>query len=103
MEYRIEFDGVVTAELAKLLHSVERGLNGSGLHVQASETGASTVASGSATPPCPTGQVCTDSVKGGHLLLVVGIAIVVGALAGFIAGTLGAKRVLESVKGGHRP
>jgi hypothetical protein len=102
MNYKIGFDGVVTAELDKLLQSVEKHVNGLGMHVQTSDMGASTVASGSTSPPCPTGQSCPDSVKGGHnIVVVVVIAIVVGAAAGYVAGKRGAKHVLESVKGGH--
>jgi hypothetical protein len=101
VSYKIGFDGVVTAELDNLLQSVEQRVNGFGIRAQTSDTGASMVASGSTTPYCPPGQTCSDSVKGGHDLLVIVIAIVGGAAAGYVAGKLGAKRVLESVKGGH--
>jgi hypothetical protein len=103
MSYKIGFDGVVTAELDELLKSLEHRLNGLGMHVQTSDMGASTVASGSTPPPCSAGQPCTDSVKGGHLVVVVVIAIVAGAAAGHVAGKRAAKRVIESVKGGHLP
>jgi hypothetical protein len=103
MSYKIGLDGVVTAELEKLLQSVENRVNGLSMHVQTSEVGASTVASGSTQPPCPPGQPCTDSAKGGHLAIVVVIAIVAGAAAGHVAGKRAAKRVIESAKGGHRP
>ena len=103
MSYKIGFDGVVTGELDKLLQSVEKNVNGLGMHVQTSDVGAaSMVASGSTSSPCPPGQFCPDSVKGGHhIVVVVVIAIVVGAVAGYVAGKMAAKRVLESVKGGH--
>ena len=95
MNYQIGFEGVLTADVGKLLQSIERGVNGFGMHAQTSgDTGASTVANGSTTP-CPSGQVCSDSVKGGHdLVVVIVVAIVAGAAAGYVAGKL-------SVKGGH--
>ena len=102
MSYKIGFDGAVTAELDKLLQSIEKGVNGFGIHAQTSETGgASLVASGSTTPPCTAGQPCSDSVKGGHDVVVVTIAIVGGAVAGYVAGKLAARRYIDSVKGGH--
>jgi hypothetical protein len=103
VSYKIGFAGVVNAELEKLLQSVENRVNGLGMYVQASDTGASTVASGSTPPPCPEGRPCSDSEKGGHniVVLTVVIAIVAGAAAGYVAGRKAAKRVLESEKGGH--
>ncbi len=102
MSYRIGFDGVVTADLDRLLQSVEKSVNGLGMRVQTSDVGAaSMVASGSTTPSCPKGQVCADSEKGGHLIVVVVIAIVAGAAAGYVAGKKGAKHVIDSEKGGH--
>jgi hypothetical protein len=103
VSYKIRFDGDVTAELEKLLQSVQNRVNGLGMYVQASDTGASTVASVSTPPPCPAGRTCSDSEKGGHniVVLVVVIAIVVGAAAGYVAGRKAAKRVLASEKGGH--
>jgi hypothetical protein len=101
VSYKIGFDGVVTAELEKLLQSVEKQVNGFGIHAQASDVGASTVASGSTAPPCPSGQTCTDSEKGGHYIVVIVIAIVAGAAAGYVAGKRAAKHVIESEKGGH--
>jgi hypothetical protein len=102
MSYRIGFDGVVTAELDKLLQSVEKNVNGLGMQVQTSDVGASMAASGSTSSPCPAGKVCPDSPKGGHhIVVVVVIAVVVGAVAGYVAGKRGAKHVLESAKGGH--
>lgn len=104
MSYKIGFDGVVTAQLDKLLQSIESRVNGLGMHVQAAtEVGASTVASGS--PPCPDGQTCSNGAKGGHDFVVVVAAMVVGAAAGaaagavtgFAAGRAGAK----GAKGGH--
>jgi hypothetical protein len=112
VSYKIGFDGAVTAELQELLQSVERRVNVWGMHAQTS-----TGASESTSPPCPTGQTCSDSVKGPHDdsvkgphddsvkgphdVMVVVVAIVAGAAAGFVAGKRGAKRVLESVKGPH--
>jgi hypothetical protein len=102
VSYKIGFDGPVTAELEKLLRSIEKGVNGFGIHGQTSDTaGASVTASGSTTPPCPAGQPCSDSVKGGHDVVVLAIAIVGGAAAGYVAGKLAARRYIESVKGGH--
>jgi hypothetical protein len=101
VSYRIGFDGVVTAELGRLLQSVEKRVNGFGVYAQTSDMGASTVASGSTSPPCPSGKTCTDSVKGGQDIVVLGIAIVAGAVAGYVAGRKAAKRVLASVKGGQ--
>jgi hypothetical protein len=59
------------------------------------------VASGSTTPTCPPGHTCSDSVKTGHDGVVVAIAIVGGAVAGYIAGKLAAQRQIDSVKTGH--
>jgi hypothetical protein len=101
VSYKIGFDGVVTAELDRLLQSIEKRVNGLGIHAQATETGASVVTSGSTPPPCPPGHTCSDSVKTGHDGIVVAIAIVGGAVAGYIAGKLAAQRVIESVKTGH--
>ena len=101
MSYKIGFDGVVTAELDRLLQSIEKRVNGFGIHAQTSDTGASMVASGSTTPTCAPGHTCPDSVKIGHDAVVVTIAIVGGAVAGYIAGKLAARRVIESVKIGH--
>jgi hypothetical protein len=101
VSYKIGFDGVVTAELGKLLQSVENRANGLGIQAQSSDMGASTVASGSPTHPCPSGQECSNSVKGGQDIVVIGIAIVAGAVAGYIAGSKAAQRVLASVKGGQ--
>jgi hypothetical protein len=102
VSYKIGFDGVVNAELERLLQSVENRVNGLGMYVQASDTGASTVASVSTPPPCPAGRPCSDSEKGGHNIVVLAvIAIVAGAAAGYVAGRKAAKRVLESEKGGH--
>lgn len=101
MSYKIGFDGVLNAELERLLQSVENRVNGLGMYVQISDTGASTVASGS-TSPCPDGKVCSDSEKGGHLIVVALIAIVAGAAAGYLAGKKAAKHEIEkSEKGGH--
>jgi len=107
MSYKIGFDGVVTAELDRLLQSVEKGVNGFGLRIQGTDKEASAVSSGSTVPPCPSGYTCSYSVKGGHDyrsghdVVVIVIAIVVGAVAGYVAGKLAAQRVLLSVKGGH--
>ena len=105
MNYKIGFDGVVTAELNTLLQSIEHRVNGFAMRVQTSDVGASTVAStvasGHSTPACPGGQ-CPDSPKGGHLIPVAVIAIVAGAAAGYVAGKIAAQRVIESAKGGHR-
>jgi hypothetical protein len=102
VSYKIGFDGVVTTQLDKLLQSIENRVNGFGIHAQASDVGASTVASVSTPPPCPAGQTCSDSEKGGHnIVVVVVIAIVAGAAAGYVAGKKGAKHVIESEKGGH--
>jgi len=103
VSYKIGFDGVVvTAELDNLLQSIEQRVNGFGIRAQTSDTGASVVASGSTTTPyCPPGHTCSDSVKTGHDLVVIIIAIVGGAAAGYIAGKLAARRVIESVKTGH--
>jgi hypothetical protein len=103
LNYRIGFDGVVTAELEKLLQSVENRVNGLGMHVQTSDMGASTVASGSTPTPCLQGQPCPEGPKGGHLIVVVIVAIVAGAAAGFVAGKLAAKPKTDGGKGGHRP
>lgn len=102
MSYKFGFDGVMTAELQRLLQSVEGRVNGLAMQVQTSDTGSSTVASGYTPSPCPAGQSCPDSVKGPHdIVVVIVIAIVAGAAAGYMAGKRGAKRVLESVKGPH--
>jgi hypothetical protein len=102
VSYSIGFDGVVTAGLEELLRSVENRVNGFGIHAQTSDTGASLAASGHTTPPCPTGQPCSDSVKGPHLLaIVVVVAIVAGAAAGYVAGKRAARHIMESVKGPH--
>jgi hypothetical protein len=102
VSYKIGFDGVITAELGRLLQSIEKRVNGFGVYAQTSDVGASTVASGSTPPPCPSGQRCSDSAKGGHdFIVLVIVAIVAGAVAGFVAGKLGARRVIESAKGGH--
>jgi hypothetical protein len=101
MSYKIGFDGVVTAELEKLLRSVENRVNGLGMHVQTSDMGASTVASGSTPTPCLNGQPCPEGAKGGHLIPVVVIAIVAGAAAGYVAGKLAAKPKTDGAKGGH--
>jgi len=102
VSYKIGFDGAVTAELEKLLRSIENGVNGFAMHAQTLDTGASVAASGTTTPPCPAGQPCSDSVKGGHdIVVVVVIAIVAGAVAGYVAGKLAARRYIDSVKGGH--
>jgi hypothetical protein len=90
MSYRIGFDGVVTAELEKLLQSVENHVNGLSMHVQASDTGASTVEGGTRPPhdfPCPNGvKIGHDCV---HYTVVVGL-LAVGAVIGFAAAKLGA-------------
>jgi hypothetical protein len=91
VSYKIGFEGVVTAELDNLLRSIEQRVNGFGIRAQTSDTGASMVASGSTTPYCPPGHTCSDSVKIGHDVVVVAIAIVGGAAAGYIAGKLAAK------------
>src|SRR5258708_3118581 len=93
MSYKIGFDGVVSAELQKLLQSVENRVNGLAMHVQASEAGASTVASGTPPPYNP----CPDGVKIGHFCVPIGAAvvfvIVVGGVAGGVAGLVTARRV----------
>jgi hypothetical protein len=96
MTYTIGFDGVVSAELKKLLQSVENRVNGLGMHVQASDMGASTVASG--TPPPPdTDKPCPDGVKIGHYCVSPGAAvafvIVVAGVAGGVAGLVTARLV----------
>jgi len=102
VSYKIGFDGVVTTELGKVLQSIENRVNGSGIYAQASDVGASTVASVSTPPPCTAGQPCSDSEKGGHnIVVVVVIAIVAGAAAGYMAGKKGAKHVIDSEEGGH--
>jgi hypothetical protein len=101
MSYKIGLDGVVTAELEKLLQSVENRVNGLGMHVQTSDMGASTVASGSPPPPCSAGQPCTEGAKGGHYGIVVVVAIVAGAAAGYVAGKQAAKPKTDGAKGGH--
>ncbi len=68
---------------------------------QTSDVGASTSGIGSAVPPCTDGKVGSSGVKGGHDIVVVTAAVLAGALAGYVAGTLGAKQVLKSVKGGQ--
>jgi hypothetical protein len=98
MNYAIGFDGVLSPQMGRLLQSIERGVNGLGMYAQTSgDTGASAVAHGS-MGPCPSGEICSHSVKGGHdFVVVVVVAIVAGAAAGFVAGRMGAR----SVKGGH--
>jgi len=110
VSYKLGFDGDVAVELEKLVLSVERGLNGFGLHAQTSDTGAST-ATGSTEPPCFPGPTCPDSVKTGHDLLValvvkvavvtVALAISGGALAGYLAGKVAAGRQIALLKNGR--
>jgi hypothetical protein len=96
VSYKIGFDGQMSAELDKLLRSVERGVNGFTMHAQVSDPSAASVPSGSTG--CPAGQVCDGGVKGGHdLVVVVVVAAVVGAVAGYVAGKVAA----SGVKGGH--
>jgi hypothetical protein len=99
--YKIGFDGVVTAELEKLLQSLEKGVNGMGTHAQASDTGSliasrSTALSSSNRMSSPCGE------KGGQdIVIVVVIAIVAGAAAGYVAGKLAAKPKTDGEKGGQ--
>jgi hypothetical protein len=102
--YKIGFDGVVTAELQKLLQSVQNRVNGIGIYAQTSDTGgASLIASGSTPPPCSNGQPCPSGEKGGQdFVVVVVTAIVAGAAAGYAAGKLAAKRQQQDgEKGGQ--
>ena len=100
MSYTIGSDGVVTAELDKLLQFIERRVSGLGFQAQASDTGVSTVAStATTTPPYSSGQACVATA--GHDWCVVILAIVAGAVAGYFAGKCGARRVIESVKIPH--
>jgi hypothetical protein len=97
MSYKIGFDGAVSVELKRLLQSVENRVNGLSMHAQASDVGATTVASGTPTQPSTDDKPCPDGVKIGHLCVhfgvVVIIAIVGGAAAGYLGGRLGAKSV----------
>jgi hypothetical protein len=88
--YTIGFDDAVSAELEKLLQSVENRVNGLNMHVQASDMGASTVAGAPGTyVPCPNGvKIGHDCV---HYTVVVGL-LVVGGVVGFAAARLGAGR-----------
>lgn len=97
MGYKLGFNGDVTAELERLLQSIEKGLNGYGIHADASVTAASTV-TGPPEPPCPPGQTCTDGAKIGHDAIVVAVAVVGGGLAGYIAGKLAAQREIARLK-----
>jgi len=97
LSYKIGFHGDVTAELEQLLKSIEKGVNGFGLHAQAADTGAST-ASGSTQAPCYPGEPCQGGVKIGHDLIVVAVAIAGGALAGYIAGKMAAQSQIASLK-----
>jgi hypothetical protein len=109
VSYKIGFDGVVTAELDKLLQSIERQVNGFGMHAQTSDGGMSMAESGSTTVPCPPGHICPGSVKYGHDWVVigaaVGAAVVAGAVAGAVVGALtgyaAGKVSVRSVKSGH--
>lgn len=103
MNYSIGFDGVLTADLERLLKAIEHRVNMFGVHAQGpGDSGATAASSGSTTPPCPPGQTCTNGVKGGHdLVIVVVTAAIVGGAAGFIAGKLGVKGGHDGVKGGH--
>jgi hypothetical protein len=100
VSYEIGFDGVVTAELEQLLQFVENRVNSIGIHAQASE--ASLTASGSPSTPCPNGPPCPSSEKGGQdIVVVILVAIVAGAAAGFLAGKLACRRRQFSEKGGQ--
>jgi hypothetical protein len=102
VKYKIGFDGVVTAELQKLLQSIQNRVNGIGIHAQASDTGASLTTSGSMPSPCPNGAPCPNSEKGGHdFVVVVVTAIIAGAAGGFVAGKLAVRGKRFSEKGGH--
>jgi hypothetical protein len=76
----------MTAELGMLLQTVENRLNGLSMQAQTStDSGASTIASGS--PTCPAGKTCSNGEKGGQdIIIVVVVAAVTGAVAGYIAG-----------------
>ena len=104
MAYRISFDGVASAEINHVLRAVQHSLNGAGanllMRVQAQEASASTVASG-----CLPGQPCSSGEKGGQdIVVVVVVAAVTGAVAGYIAGKLGSsgeKGGQDGEKGGQ--
>jgi len=100
LSYKIGFHGDVTAELEQLLKSIEKGVNGFGIHALASDTGAST-ASGVTEPPCYPGEPCSNGVKAGHDFIVVAVAIIAGAVAGYIGGKIAAQSQIARLKVGR--
>jgi hypothetical protein len=88
MGYQINFDGSASAELTQLLHSVQRQLNGHGIHAQGPTDAASTVQAPSAVENCKLTKTCPDA-HGGHVVYIVIItivALVVGIVIGYLIG-----------------
>lgn len=86
--YIITLDGIISAELTRLLHTTGAWFNGSSLHALA-QTDTPDPTHPRPDQPCKPGEVCPDSSKPGHEPLIVAIVIVsliIGFLIGYFVG-----------------
>ena len=85
MGYQINFSGAVTPELGQLLHAVEHQLNWRGIHVQGGDT--ASAASAASSTGAPGGeQSDTHNTHDPNVVVVGGIALVVGFVVGYVVG-----------------
>jgi len=91
MGFRVDFDGVASAEVARLLHAVEGGLN---RHFNAQAQSGEPASGASETGTCPAGMDCGSGKSGGdqphavvlELMAAVAIAFFVGVFVGLQIG-----------------
>ncbi len=86
MTYHIRFDGFASVELTRLLHTLERNLNLTG--VQALGATDSSTATASVVPDCELTKTCPHTTPPGHgpVLATAAIALAVGAVGGYVLG-----------------
>ena len=91
MGYQNNFNGALTPELARLLHSAPRQLNWHGIHVEAATD---TASAASTVSNCgPGGKDCANSNHGPHasyefivVVVIAVVALVVGITIGYALG-----------------
>jgi hypothetical protein len=95
MGYQINFNGAVTPELGQLLHAVEKQLNWHGIHAQGGDMASSASSTGAPGGVNPD----THGLHDPNVVVVGGVALVVGFVVGYVVGKSSASSSSKSSGG----